>query len=303
MSTSPEGSGAPIARLVDLYLDHLAAERGLSCLTVEAYGGDLARYAAYMRSRGLDNPSGIDLDSTLRYIAGLDAALSGATKSRIISAIRGFHRFLYVEGVIDRLETAEIASPRGRRRIPFVLTQEETAQLLDRPGEDVLGLRDRALLETDYSTGMRVSELCGLTLERIDTEQRLVRIRGKGGRERIVPVGRRAFEALGRYLAESRPSLLRTPTPYVFLNYRGGRLSRVSFWKMLKKYAVEAGLPAETTPHTLRHSFATHLIEGGADLRAVQELLGHASIATTQIYTRLDMDYLLEVHRTFHPRG
>ena len=303
MSDSPEAWETPIGRLVELYLDHLAAERGLSSRTVEAYGGDLARYAEHLRSRRLDGASGIDLESTLGYIASLDPSLEGSTRARIVSAIRGFHRFLYTEGIIDRFESDSIASPRRRRRIPFVLTQEETASLIDQPGDDTLGLRDRALLETDYSTGMRVSELCGMTLERIDREQRLIRVRGKGKRERIVPLGRRAAAALDRYLADARPLIVREPTPFVFLNYRGGGISRVSFWKMLKRYAAAAGLPAETTPHTLRHSFATHLIEGGADLRAVQELLGHASIATTQIYTKLDMDYLLEVHRTFHPRG
>mgnify|MGYP001267637473 CR=1 FL=1 len=303
MSISSGCNGTPIIRLVELYLDHLAAERGLSRNTIEAYAGDLGRYAAWMRSNRRDGAPGIDLESTLGYIGNLDPALEGTTRARIVSAIRGFHRFLYVEGVIDRFEADEIATPGRRRRIPFVLTQEEAARLIEQPGDDVLGLRDRALLETDYSTGMRVSELCGLTLERIDAEQRLVRIRGKGKRERIVPIGRRAMAALEKYLDRSRPSLLREPTPFVFLNYRGGAISRVSFWKLLKRYVAEAGLPPETTPHTLRHSFATHLVEGGADLRAVQELLGHASIATTQIYTSLDMEYLLEVHRTFHPRG
>ena len=160
------------------------------------------------------------------------------------------------------------------------------------------------MLEMAYSTGMRVSEVCGLLFESIDLDSRLVRIKGKGGKERIVPAGSMALKALEKYMSESRPFLLGDrPMPFVFLNYRGGPISRVAFWKMLKKYAAMAGLPGDVTPHTLRHSFATHLVEGGADLRAVQELLGHSSIATTQIYTRLDVDYLLEVHRTFHPRG
>jgi integrase/recombinase XerD len=155
-----------------------------------------------------------------------------------------------------------------------------------------------------YSTGMRVSELCGLRVEQVDRERRLVRVRGKGSKERIVPYGRSAERSLVRYLEEARPRLAKAKlTPYLFLNYAGAPLSRVGFWKLLRKYALQAGLPANVTPHTLRHSFATHLIEGGADLRAVQELLGHASIATTQIYTKLDIDYLLETHRTFHPRG
>jgi integrase/recombinase XerD len=160
------------------------------------------------------------------------------------------------------------------------------------------------MLELAYSTGMRVSEVCGLRFESLDLDSRLVRIRGKGKKERIIPVGAPAIRSLERYIAEARPEFLsESPSPFIFLNYRGGPISRVSFWKMLKKYAAMAGLPADVTPHTLRHSFATHLIEGGADLRVVQELLGHSSIATTQIYTLLDIDYLLEVHRTFHPRG
>jgi len=218
--------------------------------------------------------------------------------------VRGFHRFLYTEGAIEKLEIEGLKAPRIRRKIPFVLTQQEIERLIEQPDEGAMGLRDRAMLEMGYSTGMRVSELCGFKLENIDEERRLVRVIGKGRKERLVPFGRKSHAALRSYLAEGRPAFLKERvSAYVFLNYRGQPLSRISFWKLLKKYAARAGLPAQVTPHTLRHSFATHLIEGGADLRAVQELLGHSSISTTQIYTKLDMDYLLEVHRTFHPRG
>lgn len=290
--------------LGEAYMDHIAVEKGLSPLTVDAYRSDLREYFAWLASEGIGSPDGIDLDSSLRFAASLEKEKSRSSRSRLLSAVKGFHRYLYREGELRDLDITSISAPKLRRHIPFVLSQEETARLLDQPDDTKAGLRDRAMLELAYSTGMRVSEVCGLRFESLDLESRLVRIRGKGGKERMIPVGSHALNSIGRYLGESRLEFLSdTPVPYVFLNYRGGKLSRVSFWKLLKKYAAMAGLPPDVTPHTLRHSFATHLVEGGADLRAVQELLGHSSIATTQIYTRLDVDYLLEVHRTFHPRG
>jgi integrase/recombinase XerD len=305
MSTSDDsGASGVIERLGELYLDHLAVERGLSGLTVAAYRSDLREYFSWLAESGIDDPEGMDLESSLRFAARLERTAGASSRSRILSAVKGFHRFLFREGELGHLDIAGISAPKLARRIPYVLSQSEVEGLLGQPDETPTGLRDRAMLEMAYSTGMRVSELCGLRSEAFDPDRRFVRIRGKGSRERIVPVGSKARAALERYLSEARPLLAAPePSPFVFLNYRGGRLSRVGFWKILKKHALAAGLPAEVTPHTLRHSFATHLIEGGADLRAVQELLGHASIATTQIYTRLDVDYLLEVHRTFHPRG
>jgi len=305
MSTSDvDPDGGVIGRLGDLYLDHLAVERGLSQLTVSAYRSDLREYFAWLAGSGIADPEGMDLESSLRFAAHLEKTAGASSRSRILSAVKGFHRFLFREGELGHLDIVGISAPKLTRRIPYVLSQSEVEELLRQPDDTPAGMRDRAMLETAYSTGMRVSELCGLRSEALDPDRRFVRIRGKGRRERIVPVGSKARAALERYLSEARP-LLAAPeaSPFVFLNYRGGRLSRVGFWKILKKHALAAGLPGDVTPHTLRHSFATHLIEGGADLRAVQELLGHASIATTQIYTRLDVDYLLEVHRTFHPRG
>ena len=302
-STGNEGSGL-FENLGEAYIDHLAVEKGLSPLTIDAYRSDLREYFSWLAGAGIDSPEVIDLESSLRFAAGIEKSKSRASRSRLLSAVKGFHRYLYREGELRDLDITSISTPKIRRRVPFVLSQEETARLLDQPDDSKTGLRDRAMLEFVYSTGMRVSELCGLRFESLDLDSRLVRIRGKGNKERIVPVGSAAVRSFERYIAESRPDFLSdAPSPFVFLNYRGGRLSRVSFWKILKKYAAMAGLPADVTPHTLRHSFATHLVEGGADLRAVQELLGHSSIATTQIYTRLDVDYLLEVHRTFHPRG
>ncbi len=308
MNTSTEsspGSGeTAIERLGELYIDHIAVERGLSQLTIKAYTADVREYLKYLRARKIHDPADIDFESTLDFVARMEGARSVSSRARLLSALKGFHRFLYREGAVGGLEVESLAAPKVRRKIPFVLTQTEVEKLLDMPDQSALGLRDRALLELGYSTGMRVSELCGVQLEQLDHEQRLVRIRGKGNKERIVPYGRSAENAVARYIETARPRLAKgRVSPYLFLNYAGRPLSRVSFWKLLRKYALEAGLPPDVTPHTLRHSFATHLLEGGADLRAVQELLGHASIATTQIYTKLDVDYLLEVHRTFHPRG
>ncbi|MBN1165000.1 MAG: tyrosine recombinase XerD [Candidatus Krumholzibacteriota bacterium] len=290
--------------LGELYLDSLRVEKGLSPLTVEAYQGDISRYFRFLQKLGIQSPNGIDLKSSLMFASRIGADKSPATRSRILSALKGFHRFLYREGAIEKLEVLGISTPHRRRKIPFVLTADEIERLLDQPDGGVLGLRDRAMFELAYSTGMRVSEICGQKLEFLDEESRFVRILGKGRKERRVPYGRQARDALRLYLEDSRPRLLGDgQSVYTFLNSRGKRLSRVGFWKVLKKHALAAGLPGRVTPHTLRHSFATHLVEGGADLRAVQELLGHSSISTTQIYTRLDMNYLREVHKTFHPRG
>lgn len=290
--------------LLEQFLDYITVERGLTNVTVTAYISDIKEYFKFLSSVGITSPEHLNLDISLRFAAEAESVKSPASRARLMSAVRGFHRFLYTEGAIEKLEIDGLKAPRIRRKIPFVLSQQEVERLLEQPDGGMLGLRDRALLEMGYSTGMRASELCGLKLENIDEERRLVRVIGKGRKERLVPFGRKSHVALRNYLSEARPSLLKERvSAYVFLNYRGNSISRVSFWKILKKYASMAGLPAQVTPHTLRHSFATHLVEGGADLRTVQELLGHSSISTTQIYTKLDMDYLLEVHRTFHPRG
>lgn len=301
--TGKKGGGV-IERLGEVYLDHLAVERGLSSRTLVAYRADLREYFAWLREARIGSPGGLDLESSLRFAAALEQRYGRPARARILSAVKGFHRFLFREGELGQLDISGIAAPKLTRKIPFVLSQVEVERLLEQPCGGPAGLRDRAMFELAYSTGMRVSELCGLRFEELDLRARLARIRGKGGRERIVPFGSKAAAALDCYLEKGRPLLAADePAPFVFLNRSGRRLSRVGFWKILRKYAAAAGLPTQVTPHTLRHSFATHLVEGGADLRAVQELLGHASIATTQIYTKLDVDYLLEVHRTFHPRG
>ncbi len=302
-STGSRGKGS-LGELVGFFMDHLSVEKGLSANTVKAYGADIAEYVSFLERNGVRSASGLTLERTLAFMSEVEGERGTATRARLLSAIKGFHRFLYRERMVGDLEVEGVRTPKVSRRIPFVLSQEEVARLLDIDGGSALDLRDRALLELTYSTGLRVTEACMLTIEQVDFERRLVRVRGKGNKERIVPFGGKASEAVRLYLNDGRPLLLkRTMSAVLFLNNSGNGLSRVGFWKILKKRAAESGLPATVTPHTLRHSFATHLIEGGADLRAVQELLGHSSISTTQIYTKLDMDYLLEVHRTFHPRG
>lgn len=304
MKKTDEAPESPLEGAAAAYVDHLSVEKGLSRSTIIAYGHDLKRYVTFMKSSRRDSFAAVTLESTIEFLAGCEAALSARSRARMLSAIKGFHRFLCERGTVDRPGSERLASPRVQRKIPFVLAPHEIELLLAQPDESVLGIRDRALLELGYSTGMRASELCRLPMGAVDLEERIARVRGKGDKERLVPFGRSAAAALARYLAASRPALTADrASPYLFLNYAGGPLSRVGFWKLLRAHAERAGLPGRITPHTLRHSFATHLIEGGADLRAVQELLGHSSIATTQIYTKLDMDYLLEVHRTFHPRG
>ncbi|MCK4350959.1 MAG: tyrosine recombinase XerD [Candidatus Krumholzibacteria bacterium] len=286
------------------YLDHLAVEKGLSDLTVRAYKADVSDYVGFVKRSGISDPAKMTFDLTISFLAEMEKSKGRASRARLLSAVKGFHMFLYRERVLLDLEIEGVKAPKVSRTIPFVLSQDEVERLLSVETGSRFEVRDRALFELAYSTGLRVSELCGLKMEQIDIERRLVRVRGKGGKERIVPFGSKAHGALRDWMQEGRQKMLKVSNPAeLFLNSRGGKLSRVGFWKILKKRAERAGLPSDVTPHTLRHSFATHLIEGGADLRAVQELLGHSSISTTQIYTKLDMDYLLEVHKSFHPRG
>lgn len=303
-STGNSGRDAEHETLARRYIDYLRIEKGLSDLTIKAYEYDLKAYMKYVERPGAQRSRDLSLQGVLEYLAESEVRKSPSSRARTLSALKGFFRFLLETGTLRDASIAGLASPKVLRKIPFVLAPHEIDRLIALPDASALGARDRAMLEFDYSTGLRVSELCGLKLENLDQDRRFVRVRGKGSKERIVPYGRSAEAALSIYLSGARPALLGSrASAYVFLNYRGGPLSRIGFWKLLRRYAEQAGFSGRISPHTLRHSFATHLIEGGADLRAVQELLGHSSIATTQIYTKLDMDYLLEVHRTFHPRG
>jgi integrase/recombinase XerD len=232
--------------------------------------------------------------------------VSPRSLARNLSCLRGFHRYLVGSGRLDGDPTADVEGPRFERRLPDVLAVHEIEKLLGAVDTSThLGVRDRAMLETAYAAGLRVSEIIGLTLSSLFFQEGFIRCMGKGARERVVPVGSSAIDWTNRYRAEVRPELVGrgAPTDVLFLNARGRPLSRMGFWKILQKHVARAGFSRRIKPHTLRHSFATHMLEGGADLRAVQEMLGHADISTTQIYTSVDREYLKEIHRSFHPRG
>jgi integrase/recombinase XerD len=288
------------------YVTHLDVEEGLSKNTIGAYLHNVDRYISWLKSRGVPEPGKAVKEDVLAFLGELEALeLSPVSISRNFSAVRSYHRFLYGERVnpVDPTETIETHSMR--RRLPDTLSIEEVIRLIESPDtSNPLGLRDRAMLEFAYAAGTRVSELITLPIANVLFKENLVRITGKGSKERIVPLGSTAREQVLAYLERARPALAsKVPSDLLFLNARGGPLTRMGFWKILRKYVILSGITKHTSPHTLRHSFATHLLEGGADIRVLQELLGHSNIATTEIYTHVDREYLKEVHRTFHPRA
>ena len=316
-----------LERLVEAFLDHLVVERGVSRHTVAAYRADLRRYAEHLAGAGVTDASAVTPAMISEYAMRLregtrDAAgdgwaerpLGSASVARAVVAVRSLHRFAHAEGLTPVDPAADIQPPRPARRLPKALSLDQVQAMLDVPAPDTeLGLRDRALLEVLYVTGARISEVIGLD---VDDVSRLLdvpdgaptpglRVVGKGRKERVVPLGSYARAALQAYLVRARPELARhgRGTPALFLNARGGRLSRQSAWTILQTGARQAGVTAEVSPHTLRHCFATHLLDGGADVRVVQELLGHASVATTQIYTLVTVDHLREVYLSSHPRA
>jgi integrase/recombinase XerD len=296
----------PRAFRLEQFRDFLALETGSSPHTVESYLRDVRRMATHLTGRGVHGPDGISAAQLREFIYELkDVGLSPATIHRQISAMRTYFRFLVGEGHLIRNPSERIESPKRWRTLPTVLSREETDRLLDAANPDVpLGIRDRALLEFAYATGARVSELVGLQLQDILFEDGVARLFGKGAKERLVPVGRRALGAVALYAREIRPAIDRGHGKgRLFLNARGTPLSRVGAWGIIRQTARRAGLTKRVTPHTLRHTFATHLLEGGADLRAVQEMLGHADLSTTQLYTHVDREYLRSVHRQYHPRA
>jgi len=288
------------------FQDYLTFERGLSERTTTAYGRDLARWAEFLAGRDVRDPGSVTPAHLRDWVFGLkDAGLAPSSIRRAQSAVRTYYAFLLAEGSVAADPTERLESPKLGRRLPDFLTREETEALLDAPNPDApLYWRDRAILELLYATGVRVSELAELPLAALDLDEGFLTVFGKGSKERLVPVGAPALRALTRYLREVRPTLDRgRGKGRVFLNTRGTALSRVAVWTLVKGSARRAGIRRKVSPHTLRHTFATHLLEGGADLAAVQELLGHADISTTQIYTHVDREYLREVHRRYHPRG
>jgi integrase/recombinase XerD len=286
------------------FFQHLQVERGLARLTVEAYARDLQVFWGFLSLRGTADWASVTLVDLQDYFAALEAkGLSARSRARKLSALRQFFRFLQREEQVEANPVELLDSPRLPRRLPQVMGEGEVAALMNAPDPSTPGgLRDQALLEVLYATGLRVSELVGLTLKQLDLRRGVVRPFGKGSKERVVPMVPLAVEKLQLYLTEGRPQLLKgRESPYVFVNRRGGRLSRQGFWKLLKQYALKAGIKT-LSPHTLRHSFASHLLSRGANLRVLQMLLGHADLATTQIYTHLDAVRLKQVHKKSHPR-
>lgn len=290
---------------VDAFLQHLAAERGLASSSVEAYARDLARFAGHLEAHGVGRPEDITADHVRGFLHALERAGLGArSRARRLAAVRGLFRFLVREHVLAASPASDITGGRLGGRLPRSIGRQETEDLLAAPEQGALALRDTAMLELVYAAGLRVSEVVRLRGEQVNLEAGFVRVVGKGSKERVVPVGTRARSALLEYLAEARPTLAgRRASPYLFLTVRGRPMSRIRFWQIVRHYALRAGVPGKVSPHTLRHAFATHLVEGGADLRAVQTMLGHADITTTQIYTHVARERLREVHRKFHPRG
>jgi integrase/recombinase XerD len=288
------------------FRDFLSLESGHSANTVEAYLRDLRRLGEFSLGRGIDEPARVTRTHLRDFVYLLkDLGLSAATIRREVSAIRTYFGFLLGEGLVSDDPSDRLETPRRGRVLPDTLSVREVEALLAAPSiEDPLGWRDRALLELGYGAGMRVSELCGLGLTDLLLGEHLVRVFGKGGKERLVPLGRGAIASISVYLHTLRPEIDRgSSRSRVLLNARGEPLSRVGAWGIVKRAAERAGIAKRVTPHTLRHSFATHLLEGGADLRAVQEMLGHADLSTTQIYTHVDREYLRSVHKQYHPRG
>jgi integrase/recombinase XerD len=291
---------------LEQFHDYLTYERGLSPRTVSAYGRDLARWLGFTVGLGVQDPARVTPQQLREWVFSLkDAGLAATSIRRAQSALRTYYGFLLADGAIDVDPTDRLESPRATRKLPDFLSLEEATRLLEAPDEGkALFWRDRSILELLYATGVRVSELVELPLSALDLEEGFATVFGKGSKERLVPVGGPALRALGRYLRDIRPSLDRGGgRGLVFLNGRGRPLRREAVWTIVRDAARRAGITKKVSPHTLRHTFATHLVEGGADLAAVQELLGHADISTTQIYTHLDRDHLREVHRRFHPRG
>lgn len=288
------------------FLDHLSVERGLSENTVSAYGRDLNQFIEYLLNSDITSLSMLTDDAIVQYIAMLrENGMSPRTINRKISSIRSFIKFACREDYIKRNCSANLSGMKSDHRLPGVLELDEVEKLLQQPDQGTpLGIRDKAMLETLYASGMRVSELVGLRLSDVNLNAGFIRCIGKGSKERIIPLGEVAIRYINDYLARIRSGFVKSESnEYLFLTNRGKPMTRVAFWKIIKKYAASAGIRKRITPHTLRHSFATHLLQGGADLRSIQEMLGHADISTTQIYTHISRDKLRETYRKSHPRA
>jgi len=292
--------------LLDEFLNYLSVERGLSKNTISSYRTDLLHFIDHLKTKGVSDADKVKRQEIMNYLLSLkDKGISSNSISRALVAIKMFYKFLVQERLVKDDVAGVLESPKLIRPLPNVLGMAEVDKLIRAPDvRDWMGIRDRAALELLYATGMRVSEIAELTTEGLNLDVGFIKCKGKGDKERIVPLGRKAKEAVTRYLEKVRPGLLKKrQDTHLFLSRLGRKISRQSFWKMIKKYAAQARIKKKITPHTLRHSFATHLLERGADLRVVQEMLGHADISTTQFYTHVNKERLKSIHKQFHPRA
>ena len=307
-TVAPKAAERSFEHLLLDFLAYLEFERGLSRNTLEAYRSDLLQYGRFLDERGVTavGADGAQIEAFLAALGGSGGrAASPATIHRKAACLRSFYRHLRREGLLDADPTATVTAPRRGRKLPQVLTRGEVGTLLDQPrGTAPTDLRDRALLELMYACGLRASEAIGLDVSDIDLDEGVLRARGKGSKERMVPVGHTASEAVRRYLERGRPALVGARVEsHLFVNFRGGALTRQGLYKIVRRHATSAGLADRMSPHTLRHTFATHLLAGGCDLRSVQEMLGHAEVATTQLYTHLSSERLKDVYFRAHPRA
>jgi integrase/recombinase XerD len=292
--------------LIDQYLNYLLVEKGLSKKTLESYGSDIARYAQFLNKKGIKEISGADTSIILKHVISLrDEGMKPRSRARHLVTLRGFYKFLVQEKFLDHNPAKVIDLPKSGLHLPNVLSVDEVKNLLSMPDmKNPSGLRDSAMIELLYAAGLRVSELVGLKLFDVNTEACFVRVFGKGSKERIVPIGLYAKDKISEYIKTARPVLLKKyMSHFLFVGRKGRPMTRQGFWKLLKRYAVSANITRAITPHSLRHSFATHLLEGGADLRSVQVMLGHVDISTTQIYTHVVREHLKKIHSKYHPRG
>jgi integrase/recombinase XerD len=289
--------------LLKRYLDYLTIEKGLSQNTVESYERDLRRYLAFMKTRDLGDISRSDVVSFMTFLS--TSGISTPSAARSLAAIRGFHKFLMTDGIVKKDPTITIETPRGWKRLPKALSSMDVETLLNQPDMTApIGQRDKAMLELLYATGLRVSELVGLRMSQINLERGFLSVMGKGSKERLVPIGETAIDSIRDYLSTSRRKLLgNRESDVLFISSQRRGITRQMFWERIKLYTKKAGIRSNITPHTLRHSFATHLLDHGADLRAVQAMLGHSDISTTQIYTHVSRERLRKIHEKYHPRG
>ncbi|GMU85771.1 MAG: tyrosine recombinase XerC [Ignavibacteriales bacterium] len=296
-----------LQQLLDDYINHLRMVKNQSENTIAGYSTDIRNFFRYCEEHNIDTPEKVTLDDAIGFFSRMkELGLSAGTQARYHSSLNGFFTWLEFSRYIPYSVIDRIPAPKLGRALPEVLSVDEMAKLLEIPRVDTTaGLRDKAMLELLYSCGLRVSELIELKLNNLYFEEEMIKVFGKGSKERFVPVGRSAINWVDKYLTVGRPALAKGEKSqnFLFLNQKGGKLSRMGIWKLIKQYTITAGISTAVHPHTFRHSFATHMIEGGADLRAVQEMLGHVSIGTTQIYTHVDRSFIMEEHRSYHPRG